>query len=98
MARTAALMIQIATGDPRPIVRQITDAIRMRIASVICRTMGRGSPVAIWIISAAVRATSSLLLMCTNTNSTVAFDGCPARLADRHGACIGRRLFLSDLY
>ncbi|PZP61004.1 GntR family transcriptional regulator [Pseudoxanthomonas sp. X-1] len=33
MARTAALMIQIATGDPRPIVRQITDAVRMRIAT-----------------------------------------------------------------
>jgi GntR family transcriptional regulator len=33
VARTAALMIQIATGDPRPIVRQITDAVRMRIAT-----------------------------------------------------------------
>ncbi len=33
MARTAALMIQIATGDARPIVRQITDAVRMHIAT-----------------------------------------------------------------
>ena len=33
MARTVALMIQIATGDPRPIVRQIVDAVRMKIAT-----------------------------------------------------------------
>ena len=33
MARTAALMIQIATGDPRPIGRQIVDAVRMKIAT-----------------------------------------------------------------
>lgn len=33
MARTAPLMIQIATGDPRPIVRQIVDAVRMKIAT-----------------------------------------------------------------
>jgi GntR family transcriptional regulator len=33
MARTQALPITIATGDPRPIGRQITDAVRMRIAT-----------------------------------------------------------------
>jgi len=33
MARTQALPIQIVTGDPRPIVRQIVDAVRMRIAT-----------------------------------------------------------------
>ena len=33
MARTQALMIQIATGDPRPIGRQIVDAIRMKVAT-----------------------------------------------------------------
>lgn len=33
MARTRALMIQIATGDPRPIGRQIVDAVRMKIAT-----------------------------------------------------------------
>jgi GntR family transcriptional regulator len=33
MARTQALPIQIATGDPRPIGRQIVDAVRMRIAT-----------------------------------------------------------------
>lgn len=33
MARTQALMIQIATGDPRPIGRQIVDAVRMKIAT-----------------------------------------------------------------
>ena len=33
MARTQALMIQIATGDPRPIGRQIADAVRMKIAT-----------------------------------------------------------------
>ena len=33
MARTQALMIQIATGDSRPISRQIVDAIRMKIAT-----------------------------------------------------------------
>lgn len=31
--RTSALMIQIATGDPRPINRQIVDAVRRQIAS-----------------------------------------------------------------
>jgi GntR family transcriptional regulator len=33
MSRPQALMIQIATGDPRPIGRQIMDAIRMKIAT-----------------------------------------------------------------
>ncbi|MEX1828214.1 GntR family transcriptional regulator [Luteibacter sp. CQ10] len=33
MARTQALPIQIATGDSRPIGRQIVDAVRMRIAT-----------------------------------------------------------------
>lgn len=33
MARTTPLMIQIATGDIRPIVKQITDAIRMKVAT-----------------------------------------------------------------
>jgi len=33
MARTQALLIQIATGDSRPISRQIVDAIRMKIAT-----------------------------------------------------------------
>jgi GntR family transcriptional regulator len=33
MARTRALPIQIATGDPRPIGKQIVDAVRMRIAT-----------------------------------------------------------------
>ena len=33
MARTRPLMIQIATGDPRPIARQIVDAVRMKIAT-----------------------------------------------------------------
>lgn len=33
MARPQALMIQIATGDPRPIGRQIVDAVRMKIAT-----------------------------------------------------------------
>ncbi len=33
MARTQALMIQIATGDPRPISRQIVDGVRMKIAT-----------------------------------------------------------------
>ena len=33
MARTQALMIQIATGDPRPISKQIVDAIRMKVAT-----------------------------------------------------------------
>ena len=33
MARTRALMIQIATGDPRPIGKQIVDAVRMKIAT-----------------------------------------------------------------
>ncbi len=33
MVRTAPLMIHIATGDVRPIVRQIVDAVRMKIAT-----------------------------------------------------------------
>lgn len=33
MSRTRPLMIQIATGDTRPIVRQIVDAVRMQIAT-----------------------------------------------------------------
>ena len=33
MARTSPLMIQVATGDPRPITRQIVDAVRMKIAT-----------------------------------------------------------------
>ena len=33
MARTRPLMIQIATGDPRPIGKQIADAVRMKIAT-----------------------------------------------------------------
>ena len=33
MARTQALMLQIATGDPRPISKQIVDAVRMKIAT-----------------------------------------------------------------
>jgi len=33
MARTRPLMLQIATGDPRPIGRQIVDAVRMKIAT-----------------------------------------------------------------
>lgn len=33
MARTRALMIQIATGDSRPIGKQIVDGIRMKIAT-----------------------------------------------------------------
>ncbi len=33
MPRTTPLMIQIATGDPRPIGKQIVDAIRLRIAT-----------------------------------------------------------------
>ena len=33
MARTQALMLQIATGDPRPISRQIVDGVRMAIAT-----------------------------------------------------------------
>ena len=33
MARMQALMIQIATGDPRPIGRQIVDAVRMKVAT-----------------------------------------------------------------
>jgi len=33
MARTQALPILIATGDPRPIGKQIVDAVRMRIAT-----------------------------------------------------------------
>ena len=33
MARPQALMIQIATGDPRPIGKQIVDAVRMKIAT-----------------------------------------------------------------
>ena len=33
MARTTPLMIQVAPGDPRPIGRQIVDAVRMKIAT-----------------------------------------------------------------
>lgn len=33
MARTQALMIQIAAGDPRPISKQIVDGVRMKIAT-----------------------------------------------------------------
>ena len=33
MARTRPLMIQVATGDPRPVGRQIVDAVRMKIAT-----------------------------------------------------------------
>ena len=33
MARTQALMLQIATGDPCPISKQIVDGIRMKIAT-----------------------------------------------------------------
>lgn len=33
MARTQALPIQIATGDSRPIGKQIVDAVRLRIAT-----------------------------------------------------------------
>ena len=33
MPRTQALMVQIATGDPRPISKQIVDAVRMKIAT-----------------------------------------------------------------
>ena len=33
MTRRAALMLQIATGDPRPINRQIVDGVRRMIAS-----------------------------------------------------------------
>ncbi|HEY9144669.1 MAG: GntR family transcriptional regulator [Pseudomonadota bacterium] len=33
MARTRPLMIQIATGDARPISKQIVDAVRMQVAT-----------------------------------------------------------------
>lgn len=33
MSRTQALMIQIATGDPRAISKQIVDGVRMQIAT-----------------------------------------------------------------
>ena len=33
MARPRPLLIRIATGDPRPIGRQIVDAVRMKIAT-----------------------------------------------------------------
>lgn len=33
MARTQALMLEIATGDSRPISRQIVDGIRMKVAT-----------------------------------------------------------------
>lgn len=33
MAKTRALMLQIATGDARPIIKQITDAIRVKVAT-----------------------------------------------------------------
>jgi GntR family transcriptional regulator len=37
MARPQALMIQIATGDPRPISKQIVDGVRMKIATAELR-------------------------------------------------------------
>ncbi|MBL8516519.1 MAG: GntR family transcriptional regulator [Betaproteobacteria bacterium] len=33
MARIRPLTLQITTGDPRPIIKQITDAVRMKIAT-----------------------------------------------------------------
>jgi GntR family transcriptional regulator len=33
MARKQALLVQIAAGDPRPISKQIVDAVRMKIAT-----------------------------------------------------------------
>ena len=33
MPRTQALLLQITTGDPRPISKQIVDAVRMKIAT-----------------------------------------------------------------
>ena len=33
MARTTALLLQISPGDTRPIVRQIVDAVRLKIAT-----------------------------------------------------------------
>jgi GntR family transcriptional regulator len=33
MARTQPLMFQVATGDARPISRQIVDAVRMKVAT-----------------------------------------------------------------
>jgi len=33
MSRRAALMLQIVTGDPRPITRQITDGVKRQIAA-----------------------------------------------------------------
>lgn len=33
MPRTKALMIQVATGDPRPISKQIVDAVRLKVAT-----------------------------------------------------------------
>ena len=33
MARTSALMLQIATGDPRSISRQIVDCVRRKVAT-----------------------------------------------------------------
>ena len=33
MARTRPLMIQVATGDARPIVRQIVDGVRLQVAT-----------------------------------------------------------------
>jgi GntR family transcriptional regulator len=33
MARTQALMIEIATGDARPISKQIVDGVRMKVAT-----------------------------------------------------------------
>lgn len=33
MARSKGLLLQIVTGDPRPISRQIVDGVRMRIAT-----------------------------------------------------------------
>ena len=33
MARSQALMLEITTGDPRPISRQIVDGVRMKVAT-----------------------------------------------------------------
>lgn len=41
MARTQPLMLQIATGDPRPISRQIVDGVRRAIATGELATGGQ---------------------------------------------------------
>lgn len=38
MARTTPLLIQITTGDSRPISKQIVDAVRMKIATAALQT------------------------------------------------------------